>query len=78
MKNVIYVKDGDNISIIAKLDPSAHDPMLNHPEIAMVYRVVATSHGPTLELVPLGPQPVFPTESSASGVSKGGGIDVSS
>jgi hypothetical protein len=50
---IVNVKDGDTISVIVKLDPSATDPSLQIPAVANSYRVVANSFGPKLELVPL-------------------------
>ena len=60
---VIYVNDGDNISVIVKLPPSIADPAHLYPAMANVFRVVAG--GPTqpkLDLVPLQSVPVLLTE----------------
>jgi hypothetical protein len=62
MSNVLYVKDGDNLSIIVKLDPSVSDPALFVPAIAQTYRVVANSFAPILKLVPLADKPTLLTE----------------
>jgi hypothetical protein len=62
MKNTLFVKDGDNISIVVLLDPTIHDPAAIYPAVAQTFRVVANSHGPTLELVSLAPDPALLTE----------------
>jgi hypothetical protein len=60
---MIYVNDGDNISVIVKLQPSVSDPMLQFPAIANIFRVVASAPtNPVLKLVPLGKDPMLLTE----------------
>lgn len=60
---MIYVNDGDNISVIVRLQPSVSDPILQYPAIANVFKVVASAPtNPVLELVPLGKNPVLLTE----------------
>ena len=55
-----YVKlqDGDNLSVIVETPPTVFDPTGSVVGVAQVYRVVATSFDPTLDLVPLGTKPV--------------------
>ena len=48
----IYVKDGDTVVFIAKMEPSVSDPALEIPGVAQAFRVIANSYGPTLLLVP--------------------------
>ena len=57
MRNLIYLKDGDNFSVIVKLDPSVSDPCLSKVAVAQTYRVVANSFAPILVLVPLKNEP---------------------
>ena len=59
MRNTLYVRDGENISIVVVLDPSVHDPAGTVPAIGQSYRVVANSFGPVLQLVPLAPVPAL-------------------
>jgi hypothetical protein len=56
-QNIVYVKDGDNLNVIAKLDPSASDPAGLYPGVGQTFRVVANSFGPALKLVPLSDRP---------------------
>jgi hypothetical protein len=53
MNGPIYVKDGEDISIIATLSPSVSDPCGDYPAVAQTFRVIANSFGPTLTLIPL-------------------------
>jgi hypothetical protein len=53
MNGPIYVKDGEDISIIATLSPTVGDPSGEYPAVAQTFRVIANSFGPTLTLVPL-------------------------
>lgn len=60
---VIYVNDGDNISVIVRTQPSVSDPLHQYKAIATVFRVVASGFPrPVLQLVPLDPTPVLLTE----------------
>lgn len=59
MKNILKVKDGDTISIIATVGPSVYDPAATIEAVAQSYRVVANFNGqPVLALVPLKDIPV--------------------
>jgi hypothetical protein len=49
----VYVKDGDDLLVIVRLDFSLDDPMLECPAVAQQFRVIANSFGPTLKLVPV-------------------------
>jgi hypothetical protein len=60
--NRIFVKDGDTISVIAELDPSAFDPALNYPGVGQAFRVIANSFSPMLMLVPLTNEPALLTD----------------
>lgn len=62
MANILYLKDREEFSIIVNLEPSSNDPLLQIPALAMVYRVVANSFGPTLTVVPLADKPTLLTE----------------
>jgi len=53
MKNLLRVKDGDTVVILADVEPSVCDPLRVNPTVAMAFRVVANSSGPVLTLVPL-------------------------
>jgi hypothetical protein len=55
--NRIFVKDGDTISVIAEVGPSAFDPGGRYPGVGQAFRVVANSFGPTLKLIPLVKEP---------------------
>lgn len=55
---VIRVKDGEDISILAELQPSVADPVLAIPAVAQTFRVIANSFGPTLSLTALTSRPV--------------------
>lgn len=57
MKNIIRVKDGENLHVVVELAPSVSDPGGEIPAISQLYRVVAHSWGPMLELVPLAKEP---------------------
>lgn len=62
MKNPVYLKDGDNLSIIVNLEPSVWDPAGEYPAISQSFRVVANGFGQTLELVPLAANPTLLTQ----------------
>lgn len=62
MSKIIYLEDGDDLSIIVKLNPSASDPSGQFPGIAMTYRVIANAYGPTLKIVPHADTPRLLTE----------------
>lgn len=51
-EGAVYVKDGEDVTVIARLEPSVFDPNQSY-DVAQTYRVVANSFGPTLELMPL-------------------------
>lgn len=51
---IVYLKDGDTLGIIVKVDASVWDPALSYPGVSKTYRVVASQYGPTLELVSIG------------------------
>ena len=57
--NIIRVKDGDDIMVIAELDCSLSDPVGLYPGIARGFRVIANIHGPTLKLVSLEDEPTL-------------------
>jgi hypothetical protein len=57
-RNVLYVKDKDEISIIVELEPSVYDPLLSKAGVSKTYRVIGNSYGPTFELVSLTKEPV--------------------
>jgi len=50
---IVYVKDGQDISVIAELGPSVYDPAGIKTGVAQTFRVIANSFGPNLKLVPL-------------------------
>jgi hypothetical protein len=56
-QNIVVVEDGEDLSVIVRLKPSAFDPGGEIPGIAQVYRVVASAYGLILELVPLSLEP---------------------
>jgi hypothetical protein len=52
-RNILYVEDGEEFSVIVMLRPSVNDPALSQPSVSQSFRVIANSYGPTLKLVSL-------------------------
>ena len=71
MQKVIHLKDAENLTVIVRVDPSVADPTGEFPAVSQVYRVVANSYGPTLQLVPLTSSPVRLRETETGEILRG-------